>query len=491
MKQHQLFTALLVFIVGTAFAQQDIASAKEDLIRKYATFIDSVDLRNHLSVLASDSYEGRETGKKGQQMAAEYIQQSFKEDGCSFVPGMKEFQQYFEVVETVPGGSVQFGTQSLEFKKDFIYYGAKRRLELKNLPVYGAGNSANVSTECVLIQTLSNLEIRNLVTEIRKNQPKNTKAIILVATNYEQVYEYLEHYATTKTMRLKDNVVKEETPIIVVRAEAIIFPKAYRYLIGKGKQKTQRKPKPAALLSATLSEQEETLRSSNVLAYIPGSDPILSKEVVVLTAHYDHIGIDNGVVYNGADDDGTGTVALLEIAEAFMAAKRDGQAPRRSILIMTVSGEEKGLLGSSYYTDHPLIPLDRTIADLNIDMIGRNDIAHEKESDYIYVIGSNMISTDLHNTNEAANKKYIQLKLDYKFNSLDDPNQFYFRSDHYNFAKNGIPSIFYFSGVHEDYHQPTDDIEKINFAKTEKIARLVFATAWMLSNANERPRPDF
>lgn len=490
MKQH-LFLSAILTVASSCFAQQNAVSEKPDLIRKYSRYIDSADLRKHLSVLASDAYEGRETGKKGQQMAAEYIQQSFKEDGCSFVPGMNDYQQYFEVVETVPGGTVQFGTQALEFKKDFIYYGAKRRVDLKNLPVYAAGNTANVTTDCAVIQALSNLEIRNVITEIRKNQPKNTKAIILVATNYEQIYEYLDHSVNTKTMRLKDNVVKEEAPIIVVRAEAIALPKAYRYLVGKGKQKIQRKPKPAAMLSASLNEHEETLRSSNVLAYIPGSDPILSKEVVVLTAHYDHIGIDNGVVYNGADDDGTGTVALLEIAEAFVAAKRAGQAPRRSILIMTVSGEEKGLLGSSYYTDHPQIPLDRTIADLNIDMIGRNDIAHETESDYIYIIGSNMISTDLHNANEAANKQYTQLKLDYKFNSLNDPNQFYYRSDHYNFAKNGVPSIFYFSGVHEDYHQPTDDIEKINFAKTEKVARLVFATAWKLADANERPRSDY
>lgn len=491
MKTDLLIVTILLLVIQSACAQQNAKSEKQDPIDKYAKYIDTTDLRKHLSVLASDAYEGRETGKKGQQMAAEYIQQSFKEDGCSFVPGMMEYEQYFEVVETTPGGSLQLGTQALEFKKDFIYYGAKRRMELGNLPVYAAGNVPENATDCAIIHPIGNLEIRNVVSEIRKNQSKNAKAIILVATNYEQLYEYLEHYTTASSMRLKSEKAKGEMPVIVVRAEAITFPKAYHYLSGKGKQKMKRKPKPLGILSGTLNEKEETLRSSNVLAYIPGSDPILAKEVVVLTAHYDHIGIDKGVVYNGADDDGTGTVALLEIAEAFMAAKRAGEAPRRSILIMTVSGEEKGLLGSAYYADHPQIPLDRTIADLNIDMIGRNDIAHEKESDYIYIIGSNMISTDLHTTNEKANQRYTQLKLDYKFNSLDDPNQFYYRSDHYNFAKNGIPSIFYFSGVHEDYHQPTDDIEKINFAKTEKVARLVFATAWMLANANERPRPDY
>jgi Zn-dependent M28 family amino/carboxypeptidase len=235
-----------------------------------------------------------------------------------------------------------------------------------------------------------------------------------------------------------------------------------------------------------LNTQEEKLTSSNVLAYIEGSDPVLSKEVVIITAHYDHIGVDHGVVYNGADDDGTGTVALLELAEAFMEAKKNGEGPKRSVLIMPVSGEEKGLLGSDYYSSHPVIPLENTVADLNIDMIGRNDIAHEKDTNYIYIIGSNMLSNDLHDVNERANNKYTQLKLDYKFNSLSDPNQFYYRSDHYNFAKHSIPVIFYFSGVHEDYHQPTDDVEKIIFSKTEKVALLVFFTAWDLSNAAKR-----
>ena len=154
---------------------------------------------------------------------------------------------------------------------------------------------------------------------------------------------------------------------------------------------------------------------------------------------------------------------------------------------MPVSGEEKGLLGSSYYVSHPALPLSTTIANLNIDMIGRDDIAHEGKSDYIYIIGSNMLSDDLHAANEQANNTFTQLQLDYRFNSTTDPNQFYYRSDHYNFAKNNIPSIFYFSGVHADYHQPTDDVEKINFNKVEKVTKLVFHTAWMLANNPTRP----
>jgi hypothetical protein len=479
------------------FAATTAAAQKADLAKKYGEYINASDLKKHLTVLASDDYEGRETGKKGQQLAAEYIQASFKEDGCSYAPGMKEFQQYFEVIETIPGGTLAFGGKQLTFKTDFIYFGAKQRIQLNDLPLYTTALAktelSEVAVPYVLVHRLQGMDIKAEVAEIRKNQIGSAKAIVLITDKYDDLYEYLEHYVTTKSMRLADAPVKEEVPVIVVRANAVqgVFKKQFAYLAGKGKEKPLKKIKPAGRMTADLNSEGGILTSSNVLGFIPGSDPILAKEVVVITAHYDHIGIQDGVVYNGADDDGTGTVALLEIAEAFMAAKKDGNAPRRSILIMTVSGEEKGLLGSSYYVNHPIIPLAQTITDLNIDMIGRNDIAHETDSNYIYIIGSNMLSTDLHKANEKANDLYTQLKLDYKFNSTTDPNQFYYRSDHYNFAKNNIPSIFYFSGIHEDYHQPGDDIEKINFAKVEKVGRLVFATAWLLANETQRPLLDF
>ena len=225
------------------------------------------------------------------------------------------------------------------------------------------------------------------------------------------------------------------------------------------------------------------IKGENVLGYIEGTD--LKHELIIITAHYDHLGKHDSLIFNGADDDASGTVATLEIAEAFMLAKKEGKGPRRSILIMPVSGEEKGLLGSKYYTDHPVYPLDKTIANLNIDMIGR--VGDFKDNpNYVYLIGSDMLSQDLHNISEEVNKKYIGLELDYTFNKEDDPNRYYYRSDHYNFAKNNIPVIFYFNGIHEDYHKPTDTIEKINFKKIEKISRLIFLTAWELANREER-----
>lgn len=224
--------------------------------------------------------------------------------------------------------------------------------------------------------------------------------------------------------------------------------------------------------------------SENVLAYIEGSEK--PDEIIVISAHLDHVGIEDGAIYNGADDDGSGTVAILEIAEAFQKAQMEENGPKRSILFLHVTGEEKGLLGSRYYTENPIFPLANTIANLNIDMIGRIDERHQKNSNYIYLIGSDKLSSELHVISEEANKKYIQMDLDYKYNDDNDPNRFYYRSDHYNFAKVNIPVIFYFNGTHEDYHRPTDTPDKINYELLESRTRLIFHTAWELANRKDR-----
>lgn len=225
--------------------------------------------------------------------------------------------------------------------------------------------------------------------------------------------------------------------------------------------------------------------SENVVAYIEGSE--FPDQIVVISAHYDHVGMDaEGNIYNGADDDGSGTVSILEIAEAFKEAAKDGYRPRRSILFLHVTGEEKGLLGSDYYTKNPIFPLENTVTDLNTDMIGRIDPKHKDNPNYIYLIGSDKLSTDLHELSEEVNKKYTQFNLDYTYNDEDDPNRFYYRSDHYNFAKHNIPVIFYFNGTHEDYHQPTDTPDKIEYDLMARRAKLIFYTAWEVANRDER-----
>ncbi|MBU2951751.1 M28 family peptidase [Tamlana agarivorans] len=225
-----------------------------------------------------------------------------------------------------------------------------------------------------------------------------------------------------------------------------------------------------------------TKDSENVLAYIKGSEK--PDEILVISAHLDHIGVSsNGDINNGADDDGSGTVAILEIAKAFKAAELDGKGPKRSILFLHVTAEEIGLQGSKYYTDvEPIFPLENTVTDLNIDMIGRVDDKHEGGDNYLYLIGSDKLSQELHDVSEAVNKKYVNLDLDYTYNDENDPNRFYYRSDHYNFAKHNIPVIFYFNGTHDDYHKPSDTPDKINYEFLETRTRLVFYTAWELAN---------
>ena len=271
--------------------------------------------------------------------------------------------------------------------------------------------------------------------------------------------------------------------------------KAGQYLINQYKKDGISFPKGAAdwyqkVPSAFMSRgfAPKLNDSENIWAFIEGTEK--PEEILVISAHYDHVGMKNGEVYNGADDDGSGTVALLEIAQAFMQAKKDGYGPKRSILFLHVTGEEHGLHGSRYYSENPLFPIANTIADLNIDMIGRRDVEHKDNGNYVYVIGSDRLSTELHNINEEANKKYTKLTLDYKYNDRNDPNQFYFRSDHYNFAKKGIPIIFYFNGVHADYHQPTDEPDKIEYDLLAKRAQLAFVTAWELANRENRPVVD-
>ncbi|PCI02662.1 MAG: peptidase M28 [Flavobacteriaceae bacterium] len=228
--------------------------------------------------------------------------------------------------------------------------------------------------------------------------------------------------------------------------------------------------------------------SENVLAFIEGTDK--KEEIIVISAHYDHLGVKGNKIYNGADDDGSGTSAIMEIAQAFKIASNQGKGPRRSLLFLHVTAEEIGLFGSKYYVQNPVFPLKNTVTNLNIDMVGRVDNAHTKKPNFVYVIGSEKLSKELKSVSEQVNKKYTNLSLDYKYDDDNDPNRFYYRSDHYNFAKNGIPIIFYFNGVHKDYHKESDTVDKINFSVLEKRTKLIFFTAWELANRENRVKVD-
>jgi Zn-dependent M28 family amino/carboxypeptidase len=308
-----------------------------------------------------------------------------------------------------------------------------------------------------------------------------TLPCILFAQNSKEVI----HYAETITAKeLKENLYVyasdyfqgRETGTIGQKRAIDFLQNFYSSLDIVQAKGTENYSQPMVL-----NIKGKEVRSENIAAYIKGS--VFPNEYIVISSHLDHIGIKDGKINNGADDDGSGTVALLEIAEAFKMASEAGQGPKRSLIFLHVTGEEKGLLGSKYYTENPLYPLKETMANLNIDMIGRTDPKREdKDPNYIYLIGADRLSQDLHDISEEVNNKYTQFKIDYKFNEENDPNRFYFRSDHYNFAKNNIPVIFYFSGTHEDYHKPGDTPDKIMYDLLAKRAKLVFYTAWELAN---------
>jgi len=329
---------------------------------------------------------------------------------------------------------------------------------------------------------------------------KNTTALLLFITTVSAFGQYkavnnddpTKYMNTIKADNLKTNLYVVASDEMEGRETGSKGQKkAGKYLIEQYKKNKISFPKgatnyyqpiPASYLNAAYNENLPD--SENIWAYIEGSEK--PDEVLVISAHYDHVGIKNGEIYNGADDDGSGTVAVLQIAEAFQKAKNEGHGPKRSILFLHVTGEEHGLHGSRFYSENPLFPISKTIADINIDMIGRRDAEHANTNNYVYAIGADRLSTDLHNITVAQNNKYTHLDLDFKFNDPKDPNHFYERSDHYNFAKRGIPAVFLFNGVHEDYHQKTDEVKKIEFDALAKRAQLAFVIAWDLANRPDR-----
>ncbi len=503
---------------------------------KYATSITSADLRKHLSILASDEYEGRETGERGQKMAAEYIAAFYKALG---IPPQAD-GSWYQIVKLVKisGGDGTFSSKNksgeektYEKMKDFFYTSYAQPIKTnvsefvfagygiddKNYSDYAAGTSQNKDfyrnkTIMILdgepvnggVYKLTGTEKAGMWTTQRRAKLNAAKAVganvvLVVTEDFEKSKAQAQHSIEGYSLNLDEPVAPNTEPqvtmiyISATMANSLLAQSGssetvenFRSTINTGGKTIS--AVYSSNLSINISRKEEKLTTENVLGFVEGTD--LKNEIIIVTAHYDHLGIHDGKVFNGADDDGTGTVAVMEMAEAFMQAKKDGKGPRRSMLFMNVSGEEKGLLGSSWYTNHPVYPLENTMCNLNIDMIGRVDDIHSKDSNFVYVIGSAMISSDLKKTLEAANKKHTKLKLDYRFDAPDDPNMFYYRSDHYNFAKRGIPVAFFFNGVHADYHKETDEVSKINFRLMEVRTRLVFYTAWDLANRTPALRRD-
>ena len=490
---------------------------------RFSNYITAAGMKKNLSILASDAYEGRETGQKGQKMSATYITNYYKDLGVPPIKDLQEgYQQFFPLSVYTPQ-EIKLKIKDKNYQQNTDYYsldGITRdtSINLNEIMFCGYGIQSegyrdyaqnSVKDKAVLIlggepfadgkslitksEEASEWSL-NFRTKPEEAKKQGIKYLLVVDTNIAVSFMIHERRIKRMPMSIEKNP-EMRYPIVIYLSVQMAND-----LLAGTKQKTKElaerishSAKPYSFtfkseLKIALKQGQQKTGSENVLAYIEGSD--LKNELLVISAHYDHLGIQNGKIYNGADDDGSGTVAVMELAKAFQEAKKQGKGPRRSILFLHFSGEEKGLLGSEYYTDHPVFELKKTVCDLNIDMIGRLDESHKNNADYVYLIGSDKLSSELHQLSEQANKTYTHLKLDYTFNDENDPNRFYYRSDHYNFAKNNIPVIFYFNGVHEDYHEETDEVDKINFSKMEKISKLVFYTAWRIANQTERLKTD-
>lgn len=481
---------LLVLVISTlnSFAQK-VANPEV-----YAKTITAHDLKQRLAIVAGAEMEGRQTATAGQRRAAAYIESQFKAIGLQ--PGNNgNYELFYNVYQdSLLDATLEVNGRNFQLDKDFNVSINNIAATMKFSEVVFVGANA--------VDSLKNANLAGRVVMMIGGAPqgfgrgaqggifgtllsKGAAAIISVAGNYPRQMSS-SRLGAQSTSGFRRNITPQQFTVSENVAKEILGndydnAKSNTSLI---------KIYPAAIL-LEVKKTTAALQSSNVIGLLPGTD--LKDEYLVISAHYDHLGMRNGAIYYGADDDGSGTVSIMQIAQTFAKAKTEGKGPRRSIIFLANSGEEEGLWGSDYYTSHPTFPLEKTTADLNIDMIGRTDSSRKvgDSLNYVYVVGDDKLSTDLRTISENVNKKYTKLELDYKFNDPNDRNRIYFRSDHYNFAKHGVPIIFYYDGMlGADYHKPTDTPDKINYTLMAKRAQLVFYTAWEMANRNDMLKRD-
>ncbi len=514
------------------------APAAPDWSRTYAALIRPEALRQHLTVVASDAFQGREAGQPGQKLAAEYLVKQFAALGLQgpVTGGDNPYLQHFQLTRGsyAEGGYLKVNGQRYDWLSNFFSYGplpSPFRTETVSQPVF-----VGFGVEQGAYSDYAGLDVKGKDVVALMGEPQDERGRKLLRANGRKPDYWdsgLRKAALAKAHGARSIFLMTFAPTAAFQKEAVQFAASLRdpafslpdpgpeivdtvaenippgigvYLTSQdlGLQLAGTtlnglvdyfravgqagRPVPAGFQPPTASiylpQPQEQLTTENVLGYLEGSDK--KDEVLVVSAHYDHLGVKHDTIYNGADDDGSGTVAVLEIAQAFAQAKKEGHGPRRSILFVAMTAEEEGLFGSEYYTAHPVVPLANTIADLNIDMVGRTDRKHSPKKHFVCIVGSDKLSSDLHRINEAANRDYTKLDLDYRFNIPNEPEHIYYRSDHYNFARRKIPVIFYTTGEHADYHRATDDVEKIEFDKLAERAQLVFHTAWELANREAR-----
>ena len=517
MKKLSLIPLLVLGV--QAFAQQDDAT-------RFASMITTEGLQKHLTVIAGEEMQGRETGTEGQRKAAAYIEKQFTATGLGKPKGMANYQQFYPLhKDSMTGCKLMADGRELAQGSDYIIPA--------NSNDNGNFNSSNIvfagyGIEDAAYNDYAGLDVKGKTIILFLGEPKQDGKYLVNGTNRGSEWTFpglskklvlaaqkgaagvLVINPMMETFNQRTVVNSKKTNMYYPRNKgdkklnfANLSHAAARTLLGNHfdsllKQSKNNNPfkkdelfEKNMAVSYDYTEYREVINASNVLGIVEGTDK--KDEYVFLTAHYDHLGIHDGKIYYGADDDGSGTAGIIHMAEAFAKAKKAGKGPRRTVVFMAVSGEEKGLLGSEYYSENPVYPMEKTSVDLNIDMVGRID-TERKTADtlnYVYVVGHDKLSSDLPVINEGVNNKYCNLVLDYKFDDPNDPNRIYFRSDHYNFARKGVPVLFFYDGMlKSDYHKPTDTIDKINWPLFEKRVRMIFHTAWEMANRDNMLKRD-
>lgn len=535
-----VLASLLVTPFPTTYSQRSAEKSKKSAANVTAQrAVDTVSanqLRDYLTFIASDEMEGRDTPSRGLDTTAKFLAMNLARWGFKPMGGDGTFFQRIELrrnradsgqtkVEYM-GRTLTGGTDYLPaggsgtVTGQLVFAGSGWFVKSKSIDAY---KGIDPSGKIAVIFGTPNQSPRGVSRadfgkqgEDYMNANDYARSKGVVGLIYVPDFQYLANWQRNRARIMERGltvVAKFQTatssplPSIVVSPEVAnsIFAGELQSASGifnasyEGELPTSFVMSTQKTVTLNVANNTEIVPTQNVVAVWEGSDPVLKSEYVALGAHYDHVGIcapaGTDTICNGADDDGSGTTALLGIAEALAKAPTQ---PKRSILFVWHCGEEKGLWGSRYFTEFPTVPLDHIVTQLNIDMIGRS----KKEGDTnprnaeltgpnaVYVIGSTMMSTELGELVNSVNKSFLNLTYDTKYDDPKDPNRFFSRSDHYNYARKGIPIIFFFDGVHEDYHRPGDSADKIDYEKMEKITRTIYMTLWELANRPTRVKVD-
>jgi len=545
MKKISAIILILLFVLSgipaSATAQSKAKPSKTATAPALPSFgntdgITAAQLRNHLEFIASDQLEGRDTPSRGLEIAALYIAAHLSRWG---IKPAGDNGTYFQKVPLKRNKIESAGTK-LELNGQKFVYGEDFLSSFNSANISGS-NIVYVSHGWVIksknIDPYQGIDVKDKIIVVVNSFPKGVNFNELQGLKagedyfspplYAQThgakgviafgnFNVLANWQNTRLNQTEKGALEfgtPQTPITVptITASPRLIAALFQGEKSNGsavynKAVTQDFVEPFEFkatkkINLSVAVKTEEIYTQNVVGVLEGADPVLKDEYVAIGAHYDHVGMNPNVpgddkIFNGADDDGSGTVSVLAMAEAFV---KGAQRPKRSMLFIWHAGEEKGLWGSDYFTDHSTVPMDKIITALNIDMIGRyqkpGDETHPRNKllpkpGEIFLIGSKLMSTELGEISEATNKAFLNMQFNYKYDDPKDPEQYFYRSDHYNYARKGVPIIFYMDGDHEDYHQVTDSIEKINFEAMEKTVRTIFATGWALANRATRPVVD-